>query len=326
MRKLKISVVISFLNERNNLPELVRRLRNVNATSTSFELCELIFVNDVSTDGSEEWLEDEALKSSDLILVNMARRAGVSECVYAGMELATGEAVIYLDADLQDPPEIIPGMVQLFQNTADCEVVYTVRKSRSGEGKVKLNFTKFGYRFLKKISHIDLPVDAGDFKLLSRRIVDIILANKEYKPFMRGIVTSLGFKQEPFYYDREPRGDGRQNTKFVLFSWRTISGWLDSALISFSDAPLKLTLGLGLLTSVLSMIYLVVVIIQKVLGLYVPGWPALMATILFLGSIQLVVIGVLGLYVNAIFAQTKNRPLYIVRNVIRRHEFQSEAQ
>jgi polyisoprenyl-phosphate glycosyltransferase len=318
MESSKISVVFSFYNEIDNLPELVSRVREVSKSDDSFVLSELIFVNDVSNDGSEEWLAKEASSSSDIVLVNMARRTGVSECVYAGMSVAGGDAVIYLDADLQDPPELIPEMVRAWKENPECEVVYTVRKSRQGEGRLKLLVTKFGYRFLRKISHIDLPVDAGDFKLVSRKVVNLLLANKEYKPFMRGIITSLGFKQIPVYYDREPRGNGRGNTKFALFSPRTISGWLDSALISFSVVPLKISLCAGLILSVFSSFYLVVVLIQKILGLYVPGWPALMAAILLLGSTQLMVMGVLGLYIGAIFTQTKNRPIFIIKDIVRK--------
>jgi dolichol-phosphate mannosyltransferase len=317
MKKVEISLVLSFYNEINNLNELISRIRNVSNRSQNFKVNEIIFVNDCSNDGSEEFLTEQAKTSNDLILVNMSRKTGVSECVYAGMSLATGDAVVYLDSDLQDPPELIQEMVDTWLADTDCEVVYTVRKSRSGEGYLKLKFTKFGYRFLRKISKIDLPLDAGDFKLVSRKIVNILLTHQEHKPFMRGIITSLGFKQLPVYYDREPRGDGRNNTKFVLFSPRTVSGWLDSALISFSDAPLKLSLKIGLITSFLSSLYIFVVIIQKILGLYVPGWPALMAAILLLGSVQLIVLGIMGLYVNAIYTQTKNRPLYLIRNIVR---------
>ena len=317
MQKRQISVVVSFWNEIDNLPELIERLRKVSREAMAFELFELIFVNDVSTDGSEQFLTKLIKSDDDIILVNMARRTGVSECVYAGMSVATGEAIIYLDADLQDPPEIIPQMVNEWIENNDCEVVYTVRTSRQGEGRVKLAFTKFGYRFLRKVASIDLPVDAGDFKLLSRKIVDLLLQYKEHKPFMRGIVTSLGYEQRPIYYDREPRGDGRKNTKMVLFSTRTISIWLDSALISFSDVPLKLALGLGLVTSFFSGAYIIVVIAQKILGLYSPGWPALMAAILFLGSVQLMILGVMGLYIGSIYTQTKNRPFYLIKNIVK---------
>jgi polyisoprenyl-phosphate glycosyltransferase len=292
-------------------------LRTVSRNSQEFDLKEIIFVNDASNDGSAEWLESEALISSDLVLVNMARRTGNSECVYAGMSVAAGEAVIYLDADLQDPPEVIPEMVSTWRENQDCEVVYTVRKSREGEGAVKLLFTKFGYRFLRRISRIELPVDAGDFKLVSAKIVKILLEHQEYHPFMRGIISSLGFEQIPVYYDRHPRGDGRSNTKFVLFSPRTVSSWLDSALISFSDIPLKVSLVLGFLMSFFSGSYMIVVLVQKTLGMYVPGWPSLMMAVLFLGSVQLVVLGVLGLYINAIYSQTKNRPHYIIKSIIR---------
>ena len=318
MEKVRISVVLSFFNEINNLSELLNRIRSVSNVSNSFTISEIIFVNDCSNDGSEEFLVEQAKSNSDIILVNMSRKTGVSECVYAGMSIASGDAVVYLDSDLQDPPELINEMVNTWLSDTDCEVVYTVRRSRSGEGFVKLRFTKFGYRFLRKISKIDLPVDAGDYKLVSRKIVNILLAHQEHKPFMRGIITSLGFKQLPVYYDREPRGDGRNNTKFVLFSSRTVSGWLDSALISFSDAPLKLSLTIGLITSFFSSLYIFVVIIQKILGLYTPGWPALMAAILLLGSVQLIVLGIMGLYVNAIYTQTKNRPLFIIKNIIRK--------
>lgn len=317
MKKVEISLVLSFYNEINNLNELISRIRNVSNRSQNFKVNEIIFVNDCSNDGSEEFLTEQAKTSNDLILVNMSRKTGVSECVYAGMSIATGDAVVYLDSDLQDPPELIQEMVDTWLADTDCEVVYTVRKSRSGEGYLKLKFTKFGYRFLRKISKIDLPLDAGDFKLVSRKIVNILLTHQEHKPFMRGIITSLGFKQLPVYYDRDPRGDGRNNTKFVLFSPRTVSGWLDSALISFSDAPLKLSLTIGLITSFFSSLYIVVVFIQKILGLYVPGWPALMAAILLLGSVQLIVLGIMGLYVNAIYNQTKNRPLFLIKNIVR---------
>lgn len=313
----KISVVISFWNEIENLPELIYRLRKVSSTAKNFKLVELIFVNDLSTDGSEQFLLAEAKKSKDLVLVNMARRTGVSECVYAGMSVSSGDAVVYMDADLQDPPEIIPKMVDEWIKNKNCEVVYTVRLERKGEGWFKLFFTKLGYRFLKKIMNIDLPVDAGDFKLLSKKLVRIILKHKEYNPFMRGIVTSLGHEQRPIYYVREPRGNGREGTKFTFLSARTLRVWLDSALISFSDAPLKLVLGFGVATSILSGSYIFVVLVQKILGLYSPGWPALMSAVLFLGSIQLMVLGVIGLYISSIYTQTKNRPHFLIKNVVK---------
>lgn len=316
--KLKISVVISFWNEIDNLPELISRLRKVSKEAKEFELFEIIFVNDVSDDGSEKYLRNLATRDEDIVLLNMARRTGVSECVYAGMSEAKGEAVIYMDADLQDPPEIIPQMVKTYLENEDCEVVYTVRKSRDGESKFKLLFTKLGYKFLRRISNIDLPLDAGDFKLISRRILNIVLHHKEYKPFLRGIIASLGHSQLPVYYDREPRGNGRKKTKMTFLSSRTINYWLDSALISFSDVPLKITLFIGLGTAALSSFYLIIVFFQKILGLYVPGWPALMAAILFLGSVQLIVLGVLGLYISAIYSQTKNRPHFLIAEIVRK--------
>jgi len=318
MEKVKISVVLSFFNEMNNLQELLNRIRKISKSSSNFEINEIIFVNDCSTDGSEQYLTEQAKTHNDVILVNMSRKTGVSECVYAGMSISTGDATVYLDSDLQDPPELIQSMVDVWLNNPECEVVYTVRKSRSGEGIVKLKFTKYGYKFLRKISSINLPLDAGDYKLVSKRIVDILLTHQEFKPFMRGIITSIGFEQLPVYYDREPRGDGRKNTKFVLFSPRTVSGWLDSALISFSDIPLKFALATGSITAISSFLYIFVVLIQKILGHVIPGWPSLMAVILLLGSMQLMILGVIGLYINATYTQTKNRPIYIIRNIIKK--------
>lgn len=185
--------------------------------------------------------------------------------------------------------------------------------------------TKVGYRFIKHISDIKLPVDSGDFKLLSRRVVDHLLAFKEDKPYIRGLVSWIGYKQVQVFYNREPRFDGRENTKMPVLSKRVLYYWLDRALISFSDAPLKICLFLGLALSMASLLYILVVLFQKVMGWYEPGWPALMCAILFIGGIQLMMLGFTGLYVGAIFRETKGRPRYIVKDVLRSSERKQEA-
>lgn len=323
----KISVVLSFYNEATVIPELLKRLRQVFAglkAEHKVGSYELIFVNDNSSDNSEALLRAE-LERGDVALINMSRNFGVSECVLAGMEHSDGDAVIYMDADLQDPPEVIPNMLRAWQGDPDSEVVYTTRLKRDGEHPLKMLLTKWGYRFVKKISDIQLPVDSGDFKLLSRRVVNHLLALKEDKPYIRGLVSWVGYKQVPIFYDREERFDGRENTKFPVMSRRVIYGYLDRALISFSDVPLKLTLFLGFAISIASLFYIFVIMFQKLMGWYEPGWPALMCAILFIGGIQMMMLGFTGLYVGAIFREAKGRPRYIVKDVLRSPEKQRDA-
>ena len=315
-----ISVVVSFFNEERNIPVLISRLRAVLGAERAagrISGYELIFVNDNSTDRSLGILLDEARRGKDVVIVNMSRNFGVSECVLAGMRYATGDAVVYLDADLQDPPELIPTLISRWKSEEGVEVVYTTRLKREGEHPLKLFITKWAYRFLASTSSIDLPIDSGDFKLLSRRAMDELLRLPEKKPYLRGLISWIGFKQVQVFYNREPRLDGRDNTKFAVFSKRVIYNFLDSAMISFSDVPLKLCLFLGLLVSMVSLLYILVVIVQKILGWYTPGWPAIMAAVLLLGGVQLLMLGVLGLYISRIYTETTNRPNYIVREIIK---------
>jgi polyisoprenyl-phosphate glycosyltransferase len=314
----KISVVLSFYNERSVLPELLQRLRAVFAALIAGNLVgsyELVFVNDNSSDESEKYLRAE-LEKGDIVLINMSRNFGVSECVMAGMAQAKGDAVVYMDADLQDPPEVIPQLINAWRENADAEVVYTTRTHREGEHWLKMLVTKIGYRFINAISEIELPVDSGDFKLLSRRVVDQLLQLKEEKPYVRGLVSWVGFKQVPVFYERSARFDGRENTKMPVLSKRVMYYWLDRALISFSDAPLKLMLFFGLGLSALSFIYMLVVFVQKALGFFVPGTAGITSILLFLGGMQMMMLGFVGLYVGAIFRESKRRPQYIVKEVV----------
>lgn len=316
----RISVVLSFYNEQAVLQELLQRLRAVFAPLIANNIVasyELIFVNDNSTDESEKYLRSE-LEKGDIVIINMSRNFGVSECVMAGMAHANGDAVIYMDADLQDPPEVIPQLINAWCADAEAEVVYTTRTRREGEHWLKMLVTKIGYRFINAISEIELQIDSGDFKLLSRRAVDNLLQLKEDKPYMRGLVSWIGFKQIQVFYERSERFDGRENTKMNVLSRKVIYYWLDRALISFSDAPLKLMLFLGFGLSMVSFFYILVVLAQKALGMSVPGWTAIMSAILFLGGVQIMMLGFIGLYISAIFREAKRRPRYIIKEVVRR--------
>ena len=316
----KISVVLSFYNERAVLPELLQRMRAVFATLVANNCVgsyELIFVNDNSTDDSEKYLRSE-LENGDIVIINMSRNFGVSECVMAGMAHANGDAVIYMDSDLQDPPEVIPQLINAWWKDPEAEVVYTTRTRRHGEHWLKMLVTKIGYRMINAISEIELQVDSGDFKLLSRRVVDYLLQMKEDKPYMRGLISWIGFKQIQVFYERLERFDGRENTKMPVLSKRVLYYWLDRALISFSDAPLKLMLFLGFAMSSLSFLYIIVVLVQKTLGFAVPGWAALMSAVLFLGGMQIMMLGFVGLYIGAIFRESKQRPQYIVKEILKK--------
>jgi len=315
----KVSVVLSFYNEETVIPELLSRMRAVFGAlieSKRIRDYELVFVNDDSTDGSLQCLQGE-LDRGDIVVVNMSRNFGVSECVMAGLGYSTGDAVIYMDADLQDPPEVIPMLIEAWQTDEEAEVVYTTRTRRDGEHWLKMLVTKLGYRFINSISEINLQVDSGDFKLLSRRAVDNILLLKEDKPYMRGLVSWIGFKQVQVLYERLERFDGRENSKMNVFSRKVLYYWLDRALISFSDAPLKVMLLLGFILSITSLLYILVVLAQKALGLSVPGFAAIMSAVLFMGGIQMIMLGFVGLYVGAIFRESKRRPNYIVKSVLR---------
>lgn len=313
LHRPSLSVVFSFRNEEESLELLIQRVRK-SCAGLELKNFEMIFVNDCSTDRSLEILLHEQRAQSDIVIVNTSRRFGVSECVLAGLKESQGDVVVYMDADLQDPPEVISEMLDLLEKES-ADVVYTTRKSRQGETWIKLKVTQLGYWLLRTFSSIEIPPNSGDFKMLSRRVVDELLRFREHKPFMRGLVTWVGFKQVQLFYDRDPRIAGK--THFPIFSKKVIYNFLDSALISFSDAPLKAALILGVLATSFSFLLLIWIMIHKVIGLALPGWTGIMATIVFFGGVQLFVTGVLGLYIHTIYLQVKSRPLYIVDRVLR---------
>jgi len=310
-----LSVVLSFRNEADVIPELVKRLRNVlinEREDGNLSTYELIFVNDVSTDNSLELLVELAKEYDDIKILNMSRNFGVSPCVMAGLQYASGDLVVYMDADLQDPPEVIPQMLQAWREGDDVDVVHTKRANREGESKIKMFITRIGYSILHHTSSIKLQTEVGDFKLLSRRVVNYLLKLKEKNPFMRGLVLWVGFNQVTITYNRDARFAGE--TKFQVFSLAVISNFFSSALISFSSIPLQIASILGALSSLISLLLIIHVLLEKLQGRNLPGWTAIMVAVLFIGGVQLLSIGILGLYVSNIFQESKDRPLYIVSN------------
>lgn len=304
-----ISIILSFRNEQETIPELIERLHN-SLRPLNIEY-EFIFVNDASTDNSLGILLEMQKDDRCIKIINMARRFGVSQCVLAGMKYSQGDAVVYMDADLQDPPELIPEMIKKWKDRAD--VVYTTRITRTGENPIKMWITKMAYRFLKLFSEVDLPLDSGDFKLLDRRVANELLKMNEKDPFLRGLVTWVGFKQVQVFYHREERFAGK--THYPLYGIGPLKAFI-SGLTSFSLVPLTISLLIGFIVSIGSFVYLVIIIIMKFLNLILPGLSAIMAIILLLGGIQLFTIGILGLYVGRIYNESKNRPNYIIESMI----------
>ncbi len=303
---MKVSVVFSFRNEESGLEALIRRTRSaLQATGADYEM---IFVNDDSTDRSLELLRKQRESDPGIKIITMSRRFGVHACVLAGMRLAAGDAVVYMDSDLQDPPELIPELVKTWQAGAD--VVNTVRTRRLGENPFRMWLTRKAYQVINAMSEIDLPVNMGDFKLLSRRVVNEVLALNDYDPFMRGLVRWVGFKQETVYYVRDPRYAG--TTHFSLFGSGPAKEFI-RGITSFSIAPLYLVLVYGLIVSASSLLFALLAGLAQLLGAAVPGWSFLLALLVFLAGNILAAIGVVGAYLGRTYNQSRNRPLYIIK-------------
>jgi dolichol-phosphate mannosyltransferase len=310
-------VVFSFFNEEDIIPELLVRMRGVlqkEMQNGNLGDYELVFVNDASTDSSREILTAESESRGDIRLVNMSRNFGVSACVLAGMEHAAGDLIVYMDADLQDPPEVIPRMLESWRSEPNVEVVHTVRTSRLGETAFKLALTKLGYWILQQVSTVDLQIEAGDFKMLSRRALNHLIALREKNPYLRGLVCWIGFRQTSVRYEREARFSGE--TKFPVLSPKVIRNFLSSALISFSDIPLQFSSLFGVLVSFASFIYALALAVYTVLGRNIAPFYWVAAVLMFLGGLQLLTIGMLGLYVGSIYVESKRRPNYIVESLV----------
>lgn len=304
-----ISVVLSFRNEEGVIPELIARLRK--ALTGAGLGYELVFVNDASTDGSLALLEEHHRKDPAVKVVNMSRRFGVAPCVLAGMRYASGDAVVYMDADLQDPPELIPELVARWREGAD--VVYTVRTARHGEHPGKMWLTRMAYRAVGRLSEIELPEEAGDFKLLSRRAVTHLLAFGEHDLYVRGLVSWLGFRQVAVPYERQARAAGE--THFPLLRLGPVAAFA-AGVTSFSHVPLLFFLLLGLAGGALSLLALLGLGAASLLGAALSTGALLVAFGALLWSTLAAGIGVIGLYVARIHREVLGRPRYIVESTL----------
>lgn len=311
-----ISIVVPLYNEEGNVDELVRRIRAVVSDVRGQPRCELVLVNDGSRDATLLRLRDLALTHHEIVVVNLSRNFGHQIAATAGLDMARGDAVILMDGDLQDPPELIGAFLERWREGYD--VVYAVRRSRKGEGRFKLLTARWFYRTVRRLTNVTIPVDTGDFRLMSRRVVEALKLTRERHRFLRGLVSWVGYPQIGVEYDRDERFAGTSKysvTKMLRFAVDGITG--------FSEIPLRFASYFGFAVSLIAFIVaLFEILIKLFTGYNLPGYTSTIFAILFLGGVQLIAIGMLGEYVGRIYEQVKGRPLYLVADVIRNGELE----
>ena len=303
-----LSIVFSFRNEEKNIPELVERTTKTLSDFRNWKY-ELIFVNDCSTDNSEKTLL-ELQKKFPIKIINMSRNFGVAPCVIAGFKNCSGDAIIYMDSDLQDPPELISKLIFEYEKGAD--IVHTIRTKRLGESKIKMMITNVAYKIINYFSDIPLPLNAGDFKLISRKALDKILELKEFRPYIRGLSVWVGFCQAEVYYVREPRRSG--NSKFSLFSHGPVNEFI-TGLTSYSLTPLYFGIFLGFFSIIISVGLILHTIYSKINNLTAFGSAAILISISFFSGIILFSQGIIGIYIARIFEQVRGRQRYIIKDI-----------
>ena len=308
-RPILLSVIVPCLNEEEALRGTQVRLSSVlEQIPTNFEI---IYVDDGSTDATPEVLRELQAYDSRVRVVRFSRNFGHQMAITAGLEHAAGDAVVIIDADLQDPPETIVDFFRKWQEGYD--VVYGVRTEREGETAFKLWTAKLFYRFMTRLSDTQIPLDTGDFRLMDRRVLNVLLGMPERDRFVRGMVSWLGFSQVAVPYRREARIAGV--TKFSFFKMLRFA--LDGV-FSFSIVPLRVATWTGFITSFLAILGIVLVSLEHFLGVegLVKGWTSTMFAVLFIGGVQLICMGIIGEYIGRIYGESKHRPLYVVREIL----------
>ncbi len=303
-----LSIVVPCFNEEPCLDRLHQRLTAA-ARAAAGEDYEIVLVNDGSRDGS--WPKMQRLAAGDprVVAINLSRNHGHQLALTAGLDLCRGDIVLIIDADLQDPPELLGDMLGVMRSE-DADVVYGVRRSRAGETAFKRATAHGFYRLLSSATDVAIPVDAGDFRLISRRALEVLLAMPEQARFIRGMVAWIGFKQVPFPYDRDQRHAG--DTKYPLGKMLRFAF---DGLTGFSSAPLRLASHAGLALSLGSVLLIVYILAGWMSGRSVQGWTSLMLVVVILGAVQMFVLAVMGQYIGRLYNQSKQRPLYIVQEI-----------
>jgi polyisoprenyl-phosphate glycosyltransferase len=308
MTALALSIVVPCYNEEACLGELHARLTAA-ARSVVGEDYEIVLVNDGSRDRSWEMMRALSAEDPRLVAINLSRNHGHQLALTAGLDLCAGRRILIIDADLQDPPELLPAMiVEMDERGAD--VVYAVRRARAGETAFKRGTAKLFYRLLSRLAEIEIPRDTGDFRLMSRRALDALLSLPEQARFIRGMVAWVGFRQVPIAYDRAERHAGQSKyplSKMIRFALDAVTG--------FSTAPLRMASHIGLWLVAASVLLLAYIAIGFLTGTAIQGWTSLMLVVVVLGAVQMFVLGMIGEYLGRLYMEVKHRPLYIVAEI-----------
>jgi len=304
---IRLSIVVPCFNEQDSLPEFHRRMSA--AAGAAGEAYEIVFVDDGSTDRTWEVLRALGATDPTVVAVKLSRNHGHQLALTAGLTQCRGERVLVIDADLQDPPELLGAMLAMLDAGAD--VVYGQRRSRAGETRFKTATAAVFYRLLRRLVEIDIPLDAGDFRLMSRRALDVLNAMPEHHRFIRGMVSWIGLRQVPILYDRDARYAGE--TKYPL---RKMIRFALDAITGFSVAPLRLASVLGGVAAALSLLLMIYTLGSWLLGHTTPGWTSLSSIVLLIGSVQLMVLGIIGEYLGRLYIEVKRRPLFVIETVV----------
>jgi len=300
----EFSIIIPIYNEQENIHKLYDRLKSVmNGMNVSHEF---VFVNDGSRDRSMILIKELAAKDNSVHYINLSRNFGHQIAVTAGIDHVRGKAIVIIDADLQDPPELIAEMYAKMKE--GFEVVYAKRKSRKGESALKKLTAKWFYRILASITSIDIPVDTGDFRLMDRKIVDVLRAMPEQQKFLRGQISWIGFNQTYVEYNRDERHGGETG-----YTYKKMLRFALDGITSFSNLPLKFATAAGFVVSGITFIVILYALYARFISKdFVPGWTSLILAVLFIGGVQLITIGIIGEYISRLSANVRNRPLYIM--------------
>ena len=305
---MKVSLIVPVFNEEQAVELFYRAVRR-ELTLDGVEF-EIVFINDGSTDRTAEQVTALAQADELVTLINFSRNFGKEPALFAGLEYATGDAVIPMDVDLQDPISVIPLLIEQWQKGAD--VVLAKRRNRNADGYLKRHSAALFYHLLNRISYTRIEENVGDFRLMDRKVVDVIRALPEHQLFMKGVLSWAGFNSVVVEYERARRVAG--NSKFN--GWKLWNLALEGV-TSFSTVPLRLWTYVGGCVSIFAVLYAVYMVLDKVFfGNSVPGYPSLMTAILFLGGVQLIGIGILGEYIGRIYIEAKHRPRYVVKDIV----------
>jgi polyisoprenyl-phosphate glycosyltransferase len=303
-----LSIVVPCFNEEACLRALHERLNGAARTAVGDDY-EIVLINDGSRDASWPMMQQLVAEDKRVVAINLSRNHGHQLALTAGLDLCRGDEVLIIDADLQDPPELLSAMLETM-HSQQADVVYGVRRSRRGDTAFKRATAHGFYRLLSRATEVDIPLDTGDFRLMSRRALDALLAMPEQARFIRGMVAWIGFKQVPFAYDREERFAGE-----TKYPFRKMMRFALDALTGFSSAPLKLASHAGLALSIGSVLLVIYIAYAWLAGHSIQGWTSLMLVVVVLGAVQMFVLALMGEYIGRLYNEAKRRPLYIVQEV-----------